>query len=216
MRNRIVIGLGIAAALSLTACSESPEEALANRWPMLEQYCTECHNDAEAAGDMSLEGITPAEVAANPEKWETVVRRLRGSVMPPPGGEHPAVEQVNEFVAAVEANLDSAAAARGAAPGRVHVAPVESRRIRHGGARSAGRRRRRHSPAAAGRDERRLRQRRRGPAGHSDVSRSVHRRRARRQYSCRWQPAREACSGRVRFQRAQSLDSRRRFAAWHA
>ena len=119
MRNRIVIGLGIAAASSLTACSESPEEALANRWPMLEQYCTECHNDAEAAGDMSLEGITPAEVAANPEKWETVVRRLRGSVMPPPGGEHPAVEQVNEFVAAVEANLDSAAAARGAAPGRV-------------------------------------------------------------------------------------------------
>ncbi len=119
MRNRIVIGLGIAAALSLTACSESPEEALANRWPMLEQYCTECHNDAEAAGNMSLEGITPAEVAANPEKWETVVRRLRGSVMPPPGGEHPAVEQVNEFVAAVEANLDAAAAARGAAPGRV-------------------------------------------------------------------------------------------------
>ena len=56
MRNRIVIGLGIAAALSLTACSESPEEALADRWPMLEQYCTECHNDAEAAGDMSLEG----------------------------------------------------------------------------------------------------------------------------------------------------------------
>jgi hypothetical protein len=86
---------------------------------MLDRYCTECHNDAEAAGNMSLEGVTPAEVAANPQKWENIVRRLRGSVMPPPGGEHPNIEQVNEFVAAVEANLDAAAAARGASPGRV-------------------------------------------------------------------------------------------------
>jgi hypothetical protein len=118
-QKRILIGSAFAAALALTACSESPEEALASRWPLLERYCTECHNDAEAAGNMSLEGLTPAEVAANPERWETVVRRLRGSVMPPPGGDHPNIEQVNEFVAAVEANLDAAAAVRGAAPGRV-------------------------------------------------------------------------------------------------
>ncbi|RPI58715.1 MAG: hypothetical protein EHM50_10245, partial [Lysobacterales bacterium] len=110
MRNRIVIGLGVAASLALSGCSESPEEALANRWPMLEQYCTECHSDAEQAGGMSLEGVTPAEVAANPQVWEQVVRRLRGSVMPPPGGAHPAVDQVNQFVAALEANLDAAAA----------------------------------------------------------------------------------------------------------
>jgi hypothetical protein len=118
-RNRIVVGLGIAASLVLSACSESPEEALANRWPMLEQYCTECHSDAEQAGGMSLEGVSPADVAANPAKWENVVRRLRGSVMPPPGGTHPDVEEVDELVAALEANLDLAAAARGASPGRV-------------------------------------------------------------------------------------------------
>jgi hypothetical protein len=119
MQNRLIFGLGCAAALSLTACSKTPEQALAERWPMLEQYCTECHSDAEQAGGMSLEGVTPAEVAANPEKWENVVRRLRGSVMPPPGGTHPGVEDVNEFVAALEANLDLAATARGATPGRV-------------------------------------------------------------------------------------------------
>ena len=56
MRKRIIIGLGIATALSLTACSKSPEQALANRWPLLEQYCTECHNDAEAAGNMAAAG----------------------------------------------------------------------------------------------------------------------------------------------------------------
>jgi hypothetical protein len=119
MQKRILSGLGIATVLALSACSESPEQALAARWPMLEQYCTECHSDVEQAGGMSLEGVTPAEVAANPAKWEQVVRRLRGSVMPPPGGAHPGVEQVNEFVVALEANLDAAAEARGAAPGRV-------------------------------------------------------------------------------------------------
>jgi hypothetical protein len=118
-RHLVFGGIGIAAALTLTACSQSPEQALASRWPMLEQYCTECHNDAEQAGEMSLEGVTPLEVAANPERWEQVVRRLRGSVMPPPGGAHPGVEQVNAFVAALEVNLDAAAAARGPAPGRV-------------------------------------------------------------------------------------------------
>jgi hypothetical protein len=81
LKKQILVGSAFAAALALTACSESPEQALANRWPLLEQYCTECHNDAEAAGNMSLEGVTPAEVAANPEKWENVVRRLRGAVL---------------------------------------------------------------------------------------------------------------------------------------
>jgi hypothetical protein len=109
----------LATTLLAAACSESPEEALANRWPMLEQYCTECHNDAEQAGGMSLEGVMPADVAAHPERWETVVRRLRGSVMPPPGGEHPGIAEVGGLVAALEANLDAAAAVRGAAPGRV-------------------------------------------------------------------------------------------------
>jgi hypothetical protein len=119
MTHRIGIGIGLAASLALSACSESAEEALANRWPMLEQYCTECHSDAEQAGGMSLEGASAAEVAENPEKWENVVRRLRGSVMPPPGGAHPPIAEVNQLIAAIEANLDLAAEARGAAPGRV-------------------------------------------------------------------------------------------------
>ncbi len=119
LRNSFSPGFLLAMTLLVAACSESPEEALANRWPMLEQYCTECHNDAEQAGGMSLEGVMPVDVATNPERWETVVRRLRGSVMPPPGGVHPGIVEVGGLVAALEASLDAAAAARGAAPGRV-------------------------------------------------------------------------------------------------
>jgi hypothetical protein len=108
-----------AIAALAAGCSESPEEALAGRWQMLDRYCTECHNDSEQAGGLTLEGVTPAAVAEHPERFENVARRLRGSVMPPPGGPHPGAEQVDEFVAALEASLDAAAEARGAAPGRV-------------------------------------------------------------------------------------------------
>jgi uncharacterized protein DUF1592/uncharacterized protein DUF1587/uncharacterized protein DUF1595/cytochrome c len=119
MRNRAAIWAVPAIASLVAACTESPEEAIASRWGMFDRYCTDCHNDAEQAGGMSLEGATPADIAAHPERWEQVVRRLRGSVMPPPGGAHPGQDDVAELVAALEANLDAAAAARGAAPGRV-------------------------------------------------------------------------------------------------
>jgi hypothetical protein len=111
----------VALAMLLAACGPSPEEALANQWPILDRYCTDCHNDAERAGEMSLERVTPAEVAQNPELFEQIVKRLRGAVMPPPGAAHPGPEQVNEFVAALERSLDAAAGARGPTPGRVSL-----------------------------------------------------------------------------------------------
>ncbi|HET8698708.1 MAG TPA: c-type cytochrome domain-containing protein, partial [Gammaproteobacteria bacterium] len=78
--------LSFAAGAALVAgCSKAPEEALADRMSLFGKYCTDCHNDAEQAGGMSLEHVKPGDVAAHPERFEQVVRRLRGSVMPPPG-----------------------------------------------------------------------------------------------------------------------------------
>jgi hypothetical protein len=110
----------VVAAMSLVAaCSKSPEEKLATQWSMLNRYCTDCHNDAEFAGEMSLQHVQAADVASHPEKWEQVVRRLRGTVMPPPGSPRPAAAQVHAFVAALEASLDASAKSRGPTPGRV-------------------------------------------------------------------------------------------------
>lgn len=106
-------------ALLAAGCSQAPEEQLAARWPMLDRYCTECHNDAERAGDITLEGVTPADVGAHPQIWERVVRRLRGSVMPPPGSPHPGGADVAAFVAALEGTLDTAAQTHGQDPGEV-------------------------------------------------------------------------------------------------
>src|SRR5262245_22354740 len=115
--SNVMVLLGSSALALVTAgCSKTPEEALADQWPILDQYCTECHNDAERAGELTLEGVTPAEVAAHPETWERVVRRLRGSVMPPPGSPHPGSEEAGAFVAALEASLDAGAPIDGGNP----------------------------------------------------------------------------------------------------
>jgi hypothetical protein len=116
--------LGATAAASIIAllagCSEPPpEEAVAEHIELFGKYCTDCHNDAEAAGDMSLEHVTPASVAAKPEVFEQVIRKLRGGLMPPPGEPRPAAEDRRALVAALERHLDATAAARGPEPGRV-------------------------------------------------------------------------------------------------
>jgi len=67
----LVVVRWVAAVLMVSAllagCSEPPpEEAVAEHIELFGKYCTDCHNDAEAAGNMSLEHVTPASVAAKP------------------------------------------------------------------------------------------------------------------------------------------------------
>src|SRR5687767_6911029 len=104
----------------LAGCAEPPpEEAVAQHVELFGRYCTDCHNDAEAAGELSLESVTAADVAAKPEVFERVVRKLRGGLMPPPGERRPDAEDAHALVAALERHLDATAATRGPEPGTV-------------------------------------------------------------------------------------------------
>src|SRR5690606_23861683 len=112
-----------AGVAALSACGGSGGDgsaaAITEHWGLVDRYCTDCHNDSEFAGNVSLEGVTPDGIAAKPELWEGVVRKLRGDLMPPPSEPRPDAAVVDAFVASVEATLDEAAAARGPAPGSV-------------------------------------------------------------------------------------------------
>lgn len=116
MKTPTAISAAAAATLLAAGCAESPDAAVAKRWGMLDAYCIECHNDIDFTADLSLEDVVPADVAAHPETWEKVVRKLRGHLMPPPGGARPGVAEIDSFVTALEASLDTSAAAF---PGRV-------------------------------------------------------------------------------------------------
>jgi hypothetical protein len=109
-----------AGAALLAGCSEPPPaEAVADHVDVFGRYCTDCHNDAEAAGELSLENVTAADVAARPEIFERVVRKLRAGLMPPPGEPRPEAPEARELLVALERYLDQMAAERGPEPGRV-------------------------------------------------------------------------------------------------
>jgi hypothetical protein len=81
----------------------------AEQWTIVETYCVECHNAAEAAGDLVLEGKGPDSVALDPQVFEEVVRKLRGRLMPPPGNPQPDQPRIDSVVAWLESTIDRTA-----------------------------------------------------------------------------------------------------------
>jgi hypothetical protein len=101
----------VAIALVSAGCQPSVEERAAAARDVIDRYCTDCHNDAERTGELTLERVDLADVGAHAEIWETVVKKLRGRMMPPAGEQLPDAEATNELVAFLETQLDAAAAA---------------------------------------------------------------------------------------------------------
>ncbi len=86
---------------------------------MFDRYCEDCHNDTDLAADLSFEKLRPTDVAAKPEIFEKVVRKLRSNLMPPPASPRPEAQQRQELIVALERSLDDNAAQHGPEPGRV-------------------------------------------------------------------------------------------------
>jgi mono/diheme cytochrome c family protein len=82
------------------------------------RYCSSCHNARLNTAGLSLDGLDVADVAAKPETWEKVVRKLRGRMMPPAGAPRPDDAGYDALVTHLEAALDRAYAQR-PNPGRV-------------------------------------------------------------------------------------------------
>jgi hypothetical protein len=100
-----------ALALAVAACQPSDEERAASARAVIDRYCTDCHNDAERTGELSLESLAFDDVGAHAEAWEAVVKKLRGRMMPPAGEPLPDAAATDELVAFLEDTLDGAAAA---------------------------------------------------------------------------------------------------------
>ncbi len=59
--------------------------------PMLEDYCSRCHNDFDHVAGLSVEGLKAADIAAgrNAEAWEKILRRVASGEMPPHSKKQP-------------------------------------------------------------------------------------------------------------------------------
>ncbi len=78
----------------------------------VDKYCVTCHNDRRKTGGLSLQSVDLADIEANGQVLETVVRKLRGGVMPPVGAPRPDAAGYVAFREALERDLDAAAAKR--------------------------------------------------------------------------------------------------------
>src|ERR1051325_3346105 len=113
-------GLVLAAAVTAAASGASAQPsaraqataAAPSHQQTLTDYCVGCHNDRLRTGGFSLERADLHAVAAQPEVWEKVVRKLRLGVMPPQGARRPEPAVLDAVATSLEADLDAAAAAR--------------------------------------------------------------------------------------------------------
>ncbi len=115
----------MASMLLLTGCSDNEVAAVADmpvvtaipspsdlaaqaetQWALLDAYCVDCHNLDDYSGGLAFDLMDHNAISADAEVWEKVVRKLRGRMMPPPGQEKPENQQINQFVAWLEGNLD--------------------------------------------------------------------------------------------------------------
>ena len=103
-------GIAVAAAAGVFLHGKLAERRAQQSWTALKSYCTDCHNDAERAGGVVLEGVTPESVPLHPETFESAIRKLRGRLMPPPGNPQPDQAVIDDFVAYAETSIDRASA----------------------------------------------------------------------------------------------------------
>jgi hypothetical protein len=112
--------LWLPTAVMATSClvaSPASTEAQTARPPAshgqwLDEHCTECHNDDDLAGGLSLVGFAPDDIALgrNLDTWEKVLRKTAAGEMPPPTREQPTSQSRADFTQWLVSALDERAA----------------------------------------------------------------------------------------------------------
>jgi hypothetical protein len=106
------------AARGAAAANAAHSTGTAPSWAFLNEYCSKCHNAEDWAGGVAFDTMSEGEIPQNAGVMETVIRKLRGQMMPPGGNPIPDKAVSRAFVSWMEGNLD-AAARLNPNPGRV-------------------------------------------------------------------------------------------------
>jgi cytochrome c551/c552 len=107
-------------SVSTTAAAGDVINTTAAAGDVINRYCLSCHNSRLKTAGLTLDQLDLQHVGDNAQQWEKVVTKLRTGEMPPPGRPRPDAASYHAAAAALERELDAAAAAR-PHPGRVPV-----------------------------------------------------------------------------------------------
>ncbi len=99
----------------LSADPAASLEGLTSQQRFLKQNCIECHNSTDQSAAALYAGlffdkVDVRDVAANPETWEKVVRKLGTGMMPPAIKPRPDATEQTHFLSYLEGQLDQLAA----------------------------------------------------------------------------------------------------------
>ena len=100
-----LLPLAAATAAQAQQTAELPGAAAQNQ--LIQDYCTKCHNDEDWAGSLDLTLLDVGNATNDAETWEKVMRKFKGSMMPPLGNDRPSAEQQDAFIAWVTHAIDS-------------------------------------------------------------------------------------------------------------
>lgn len=87
---------------------------------LVDQFCVVCHNQAFSNGEVELDQLDMAQLSADAEVWERVIRKLTSRAMPPPGVPRPDTATYQSLITWLEDQID-VAAAENPNPGRTET-----------------------------------------------------------------------------------------------
>ena len=106
-----LMGLLAAGGLICALEAQQPAPQPAPHRLLVNQYCTNCHNDRLKTAELALDKLIAGRLEDHAETWEKVVRKLRARQMPPVGLPRPDEATYDAVVASLETSLDRAAEA---------------------------------------------------------------------------------------------------------
>jgi len=98
--------LAAASVVAVVLWSYLDERHTEQSFAVVSKYCTDCHNPADLAGEISFEGLKPSDIPAHADKFEAAIVKLRGRLMPPPGNPQPTEKEVDNLIATLEETID--------------------------------------------------------------------------------------------------------------
>src|SRR5947207_2125286 len=119
-RSGLLIALALAGASTAGTRAAAPAMPAAATSDVLNKYCVTCHNGRLKTAGLQIDSLDVTHVAGDAQRWEKIVTKLRTGEMPPPGRPRPDAATYTAVAAALEKDLDAAAAAT-PRPGRVPV-----------------------------------------------------------------------------------------------
>ena len=76
---------------------------------VVDKYCITCHNQRLKTSGLALDSAELNDIAAHPEVWEKVIRKVEAGMMPPAGVPRPDDATKRALVSRLEGVLDRAA-----------------------------------------------------------------------------------------------------------